>query len=81
MYDLHEFLLPINRALLNNDKTYSDNQLGNTIKIYEDEIPNGAADVLRIHVQKKTPTGFKIHVDADRELKTYYTLEQMLYRK
>ena len=40
MYDLHEFLLPINRALLNNDKTYSDNQLGNTIKIYEDEIPN-----------------------------------------
>ena len=48
---------------------------------YQDEIPNNTTEVLKIHGQVKSPTGFKIHIDADRGLKTYYTLEQMLYRK
>lgn len=40
MYDLHEFLLPINKAFLNDDKEYNDSQLANFISIYEDEIPD-----------------------------------------
>ncbi len=39
MYDLHEYLLPVNIAELNNDKGYNDSQLVNFIKIYENEIP------------------------------------------
>ena len=40
MYDLHEFLSPINKASLNDDKGYNDSQLANFIKVYEEEIPD-----------------------------------------
>ena len=40
MYDLHEFLEPINPALFNNDKGYNDGQLANFIAAYEDELPD-----------------------------------------
>ncbi len=40
MYDLHEYLSPLNIAELNNDKGYNDSQLANFIKIYESEIPD-----------------------------------------
>ncbi|HEV8084185.1 MAG TPA: formimidoylglutamase [Chitinophagaceae bacterium] len=39
MNDLHEYLLPINIAVLNNDSGYNDKQFGKLIKIYEEEIP------------------------------------------
>lgn len=39
MNDLHEYLLPVNAALLNNDMAYNDKQFGKNIKIYETEIP------------------------------------------
>lgn len=39
MNDLHEYLLPINLAVLNNDRGYNDRQFAKFIKIYEDEIP------------------------------------------
>jgi len=40
MYDLHEFLLPLNKSILNDDKAYSDSQLGKAINVYENEIPD-----------------------------------------
>jgi formiminoglutamase len=40
MYDLQEFLLPINVAALNNDNSYNDSQLAGIIKIYEEELPD-----------------------------------------
>jgi arginase family enzyme len=40
MYDLQEFLLPINVAALNNDNAYNDSQLAGIIKIYEEELPD-----------------------------------------
>ena len=39
MNDLHGYLLPINIAVLNNDRGYNDRQFAKIIKIYEDEIP------------------------------------------
>ncbi len=39
MNDLHEYLLPINIAVLNNDRGYNDRQFAKFIKIYENEIP------------------------------------------
>ncbi|MEP6846410.1 MAG: formimidoylglutamase [Panacibacter sp.] len=39
MNDLHEYLLPVNIAILNNDMGYNDRQFAKLIRIYEDEIP------------------------------------------
>jgi len=40
MYDLHEFLEPINTASFNDDKGYNDGQIANFISVYEDIIPD-----------------------------------------
>ena len=39
MYDLQEFLSPINVAILNDDNAYNETQFGSIIKIHEDELP------------------------------------------
>ena len=40
MYDLHDYLSPVNVMSLNNDKGYSDSQLGNFIKVYHEQMPD-----------------------------------------
>jgi formiminoglutamase len=40
MYDLQDFLQPINKAALNNDEGYNEGQLGNHISIFENNIPD-----------------------------------------
>ena len=40
MYDLHEYLSPVNVAALNNDSAYNDSQLANFIKIHETDLPD-----------------------------------------
>jgi arginase family enzyme len=40
MYDLHDFLLPINISAINDDNGYNDGQLAKHIAIYEDELPD-----------------------------------------
>ncbi|MEO8763959.1 MAG: formimidoylglutamase [Ginsengibacter sp.] len=44
MYDLHEFLSPVNVASLNDDKRYDDSQLASFIKIHTNDMP-GLEDV------------------------------------
>ncbi|MEP7231067.1 MAG: formimidoylglutamase [Ginsengibacter sp.] len=39
MNDLHEYLVPVNTAVLNDDKGYNDKQFASFIKIYEGQIP------------------------------------------
>ena len=40
MYDFHEFLNPVNKAYLNDDKGYNESQFAGFIKIYEEEFPD-----------------------------------------
>jgi formiminoglutamase len=40
MYDLHEFLSPLNFASLNDNKRYNDGQIAGFAKIYEEEMPD-----------------------------------------
>ena len=40
MYDLHEYLEPVNMAMLNDDNRYNDGQIGNHIKIFEESLPD-----------------------------------------
>lgn len=76
MYDLHEFLLPVNKALLNDDKEYNDRQLANFINIYEEEIPDvSAADIVIAGVNEFRGDGFVAElVAADAIRKQLYQL-------
>lgn len=40
MYDLYEFLDPIDVVSINNDNGYNDRQMGSVISIYEEELPD-----------------------------------------
>jgi formiminoglutamase len=40
MYDLHDFLQPVNTFALNEDEGYNDGQLAKFISVYETEIPD-----------------------------------------
>src|SRR5678816_1956001 len=40
MYDLQDFLEPVNSADLNDDISFNDGQLGSNINIYEEELPD-----------------------------------------
>jgi arginase family enzyme len=40
IYDLNEYLSPVNIVEISGDSTYNDSQLGNIIRVYEDEIPD-----------------------------------------
>ena len=40
MYDFHEFLNPVNKAYLNDDKGYNESQFAGFINIYEEEFPD-----------------------------------------
>ena len=40
MYDLHDFLAPVNTAEINDDNEFNDSQMGNVLKINEGSIPD-----------------------------------------
>ncbi|MDE3212718.1 MAG: formimidoylglutamase [Bacteroidota bacterium] len=40
MYDLYEFLSPVNKAMINDDAGYNDSQFASCIRIYEEELPD-----------------------------------------
>ena len=40
MYDIHEFLTPVNTAAISEDKGYNESHLASFIKIYEEEFPD-----------------------------------------
>jgi formiminoglutamase len=65
MYDLHEFLSPINKASLNDDKGYNDRQLANFIKVYEEEIPDlSGIDIVIAGVNEFRGDGFVAEENA-----------------
>ncbi len=58
MYDLHDFLLPINIHSLNDDQGYNDGQIAKHILINEGEIPNlETADIVLLGVGESRGSG------------------------
>ena len=58
IYDLNEFLSPVNVAELSDDKSYNDSQVANCIEIYEDEFPDlSAIDIVIIGVNEFRGSG------------------------
>src|ERR1700722_18257907 len=59
MYDLHQYLSPVNIAFLNDDKEYSDSQLGKSIKCYEAEMPDlSGVNIVIIGINEFRGDGF-----------------------
>jgi formiminoglutamase len=58
MYDLQDFLSPINKAQLNNDEGYNEGQLGNHISIFEEQLPDiEEAHIVLVGVNEVRGTG------------------------
>ena len=76
MYDLHEFLTPVNVAELNDDNAYNDLQFGSIVKIYEEELPELAnTDVVLVGINEFRGAGFKAKENAANAIrKQFYQL-------
>jgi arginase family enzyme len=76
MYDLHEFLSPVNVAELNDDNPYNSSQFASIMKIYEDELPDLAGiDLVFVGVNEFRGAGFTSKVNAaDAVRKQFYQL-------
>jgi formiminoglutamase len=66
MYDLHDFLVPVNIHLLNDDSGYNDGQFAKHINIYSDELPDITnADIVLVGVDEFRGSGnFNEHINA-----------------
>ena len=66
MYDLHDFLLPVNIHELNDDSGYNDGQFAKHITVYENELPDITdADIVLVGVDEYRGSGiFNDNVNA-----------------
>jgi arginase family enzyme len=76
IYDLHEFLSPVNVAELSDDNAYNDSQVANCIKIYEDEFPDlNGVDIVIVGVNEFRGTGLIANKSsADSIRRKFYEL-------
>jgi Arginase/agmatinase/formimionoglutamate hydrolase, arginase family len=76
MYDLHEFLEPVNSADLNDDVSYNDGQLASNITIYEDEMPDlDGMDLVIVGINEQRGDGVNtIHHAPDGIRRQFYQL-------
>ena len=59
MFDLHEFLDPVHKAFLSDDKGYNESQLAGFVKVYEDEMPDLAdIDIVIVGINEFRGDGF-----------------------
>lgn len=76
IYDLHEYLFPLNVAEISGDAAYNDSQLGSVIKINEEEIPDlSDIDIVIVGVNEFRGNGFiSTGNSADAIRKKFYEL-------
>ena len=76
MYDLHEFLSPVNVAELNDDNPYNSSQFASIMKIYEEELPDlTGIDLVFVGVNEFRGSGFTSKMNAaDAVRKQFYQL-------
>lgn len=70
MYDLHDYLSPINTALISDDEPYNDRQLGNMMSIYDKEWPDIAtADIVLVGINEFRGSGMLVKEHAPDEVR------------
>ncbi len=73
MTDLHEYLLPVNVAVLNNDGAYNDKQFAKCIKIYEKEIPDlDAVDIVMLGINEFRGEGIRASKSAPDAVRSQF---------
>lgn len=76
MYDLSDYLTPVNVALLNDDEDYNDSQFGNTVRIFEKHFPDlEDIDLVFVGINEFRGDGFRAKENsADAVRKQFYRL-------
>lgn len=76
MYDLHEFLSPVNLRMLNDDEDFKDRQFGNSVQVYETLMPEVTeADIVIAGINEFRGAGIKCKGNsADAVRKQLYNL-------
>lgn len=76
MYDLNEFLSPINVAELNDDNGYNDAQLGSILKFFEEELPDlDGIDIVLVGINEFRGAGWVATENAANAVrKQFYQL-------
>lgn len=65
MFDLHEFLNPVNKAFLNDDKGYNESQLAGFVKVFEEEMPDLTnVDIVIVGTNEFRGDGFIVEGNA-----------------
>lgn len=65
MFDLHEFLNPVNKAFLNDDKGYNESQLAGFVKVFEEEMPDLTnVDIVIVGTNEFRGDGFIVEENA-----------------
>ncbi|MGN6602184.1 MAG: formimidoylglutamase [Ginsengibacter sp.] len=75
-YDLNEYLTPLNLAEISGDNAYNDSQVGNVIKVFEEEFPDlENIDIVLVGVNEFRGSGIKVTINAANALrKKFYDL-------
>lgn len=75
-YDLHEFLTPLNPDKISGDTSYNDSQIGNVIKLYENEIPDlSNIDIVIVGINEFRGSGRKVTENAAHAVRSsFYSL-------
>ncbi len=75
-YDLNEYLTPLNTAAISGDTAYNDSQIGNVIKVHENEIPDlSKIDIVIIGINEFRGSGTNVLENAaDAVRRQFYSL-------
>ncbi|MDE3185356.1 MAG: formimidoylglutamase [Bacteroidota bacterium] len=76
IYDLIEYLTPLNLAVISGDASYNDSQIGSVIKIYEEEIPDFEnIDIIIVGINEFRGSGIDVTINsADAVRRKFYEL-------
>ena len=76
MFDLHDYLLPINKSRINEDRGYFNKQIGKEIDAYENEIPSvESADIIIVGVSEQRGAGLQSSsIESNNIRQAFYNL-------
>jgi arginase family enzyme len=75
-YDLNEFLTPLNPGKISGDTAYNDSQIGNVIKLYDNEMPDlSNIDIVIVGINEFRGSGTKVTQNAAHAVRSsFYSL-------
>ena len=70
MYDLHQFLESVDKAVISNDEGYFHNQIGKEIEVYEEELPSlEEVDIVIVGISERRGSGEEISDEENKAIR------------